>query len=245
VQRRRRGGVRWRTNRGVTLVEIAGVVLVVGLLTQMVISGQSFIRAARVQNVIGQQRAAESAVLGFRDRFQALPGDYAEAHIHLACLPSPCTPGDGNGPVEAGNALGLREDILAWSHLSASGFLANHFRADAGTTAPAPDNTPMNVFGAYLHIASDAGWGHSGNASLRLNIKTGNLTPVEVLAEVDRKIDDGIAGAGMFQFSPYAALDGPLAPGGSASSCTDADAAHAQWNIAAGTNDCGAATLLH
>jgi hypothetical protein len=36
------------------------------------------------------------------------------------------------------------------------------------------------------------------------NIKTGNRIPAELLAEVDRKIDDGLPGSARFELSPYA-----------------------------------------
>jgi hypothetical protein len=66
-----------------------------------------------------------------------------------------------------------------------------------------------------------------------------------VLAEVDAKVDDGLAGSGAFQFSPYAAQGVALAPGGAPGACTDSDGRQARWDMAAGQDDCGAATLLH
>jgi hypothetical protein len=224
---------------------VAAVVLIAGLVTQAVVSGQTLIRSARVRNVIAQQQAAESAVLGFRDRYQALPGDYTNADAGLACAPAPCPRGDGDGRVQAGNGAGLREDIFAWTHLSAGGFLQNRFAAQEDAAAPDAGNTPTNIFGAYLHLASDPLYGFSGNASLRLNIKTGNLTPVEILAEVDRKSDDGLAASGAFQFSPHVNGGAALLQGGAAGACTDSDAVHARWNESGGQSDCGAATVLH
>ena len=239
------GGSGRRASRGITLIEIAAVVLIVGLVTQMVVSGHSLILTARVRNIVAQQQAAEAAVLGFRDRYRALPGDYPAAATDFVCEPPSCVRGDGNGRVEAGNAGGRREDLYAWTHLSAAGFVENRYSARDDVSTPAADNSPANVFGAYLQIASDTQFGFSGNASLRLNIKTGNLTPVEVLAEVDGKVDDGLAGSGAFQFSPYTAQGVALASGGAPGACTDSDGRQARWDTGAGQNDCGAATVLH
>jgi type II secretory pathway pseudopilin PulG len=244
VQGSRQCGARGR-NRGITLIEVAAVLMIAGLLLQAVVSGQSLIHTARVRNVIAQQDAAAAAVLGFRDRYRALPGDYAEASVTLVCAPDPCPHGDGNGLVEPGNGAGAREDIFAWTHLSAAGFLADAYRSTQTVVQPDALNTPVNVYGAYLHLASDARYGYSGNASSRLNVKTGNLTPVSVLAEIDRKVDDCLAASGSFQFSSYAGSGPALPPGGVAGACTDADTPQAQWNTAADAADCGAATVLH
>jgi hypothetical protein len=75
---------------------------------------------------------------------------------------------------------------------------------------------------------------------VRHNIKTGNLIPVAILAEVDQKIDDGLAGSGRLQFSSYAGL----ADASAAGRCMQSDAPAAAWNIT-GPENCGAATLLY
>lgn len=237
--------VRVRTTRGYTLLEGVLFLLIAGMLVQGVLFGQNLIHDARVRSVIAQQNATESAVLAFQDRYRALPGDYAEASIHIQCAPAPCLNGDGNGRVEPGNAGALREDILAWTHLAAAGFLENDFSMpDAGVLTPSNENTPSNVFGAYMHLASDDAWGSSLNNVQRINIKTGNMVPVEILEQVDSKTDDGRPGSGRFQFSTYAAVGASPAIGGSADACTDLDTVDAVWEVRSGQGNCGAATLL-
>jgi hypothetical protein len=231
--------------RGFTLVEGALFLLIAGILVQGVLFGQILIHDARVRALIAQQDAAESAVLAFQDRYRALPGDYAEASIHIACSPGPCLDGNGNGRVEPGNADALREDILAWTHLAAAGFLENDFSMQhAGVLTPSDENTPSNVFGAYMHLASDDVWGTSLNNAPRINIKTGNMVPVEILVQVDSKTDDGRPASGRFQFSTYAAAGEPPAIGGSADACTDLDTVDAVWEARSGQGNCGAASLL-
>ncbi|HEY7759813.1 MAG TPA: hypothetical protein VIA64_10410 [Burkholderiales bacterium] len=219
--------------------------LIAGMLVQAVLLGQNLIHDARVRSVIAQQDAAESAVLAFQDRYRALPGDYSEASIHIGCDPGPCLNGDGNGRVEPGNGGALREDILAWTHLAAAGFLENDFSMqDAAVTAPSNENTPANVFGTYMHLASDDVWGSSLNNVQRINIKTGNMVPVEILQQVDSKTDDGRPGSGRFQFSTYAAAGAAPAIGGSEDACTDLDSVDAVWEVRSGQGNCGATTLL-
>jgi type II secretory pathway pseudopilin PulG len=235
---------RARACSGFTLLEFAMILMITGLLSMGVLKGQQLIYNARVHDIIAQQSAAEQAYLAFQDRYRALPGDYAQASINIGC--GPCLNGNGNGLVEPGTGGAIHEEILAWDHLTAAGFLRGDYQMiDPAASVPAPDNTPSNVFGGYLQIAFDSNWGYSTNTTARHNIKTGNYVPAEVLAEVDRKIDDGLPGTGRFQFSTYAGTGAPPPVGGTVSSCTDADSPAAAWNARTGLDNCGAATLLY
>src|SRR5262245_33097849 len=131
---------------GFTLLESAIALLVVGLTTQAVLLGQQLIHSARVRSLIAQQDAVDAAFNAFQDRFRALPGDYAAASRNLDCGASACLDGNGNGRIEPGTAGALHEDILAWHHLTASGFLSGEYRMlDPSLASPAPDNTPANA----------------------------------------------------------------------------------------------------
>jgi type II secretory pathway pseudopilin PulG len=228
--------------RGFTLLDVVIVLVVSGLLIQAVIYGQSLIETARVQALVAQQGAVTAAVLAFKDRFRAWPGDYGNTQAAIDCEGSPCAGGNDNGLVEADSR---NEDIIAWTHLSAAGFLNEYFRIESPTTIlPSPDNTPRNVFGGYLNIASDALWGVSTNAASRLNAKAGNHVPVEILAEIDRRIDDGRPMKGSFQFSRYSAgYDEPPITGDDR--CVSVDAAEASWNVSGRQSNCGAVSLVN
>jgi prepilin-type N-terminal cleavage/methylation domain-containing protein len=230
-----------RKLRGFTLVEIAIVLLITGLLVASVIQGQQLIQGARVRSVIATQDAIATAVLAFQDRFQALPGDYVQAGIFIACTPA-CPAGNGNGRIEDTGTP--RESILVWTHLANAGFLNGSFSATSATSSVDAGNTPQNMVGGYLQVAFDNSWGYSANPVRRHNIKTGNNLPVEVMAEADRKADDGLPGSGRIQFSPYAASGDAPAWGGSATSCVTMDTTAAAWNIAGDQSNCGGATLL-
>lgn len=235
-----------RRARGITLLDTAVALVIAGLLVQVVMTGQQLIHNARVRDIISQQTAVEAAVIAFQDRYRSMPGDYALASSNIACNPSPCINGNGNGRVDAGTGGAIHEEILAWQHLSAAGFLQGDYRmANSGETAPSPLNTPLNVFGGYLEIAYDANWGFTANTAVRHNIKTGNHVPANVLSEVDRKIDDGRPGAGRFQFSRYAGFGAVPAVGGTAGACTDADTGAANWDDRADADNCGGTTLLY
>jgi prepilin-type N-terminal cleavage/methylation domain-containing protein len=68
---------------GFTLIEIAIVVVIIGLLLGGVLKGQEMIRSARSHNVITQSNGLKAAMLGFSDRYRALPGDYSRASVNI------------------------------------------------------------------------------------------------------------------------------------------------------------------
>jgi hypothetical protein len=123
------------------MIEIS-IVLVIRLMLQMVVKGQALIHNARVHDIMTQQTESEQAFLAFQDRFRAIPGDYPSASTNLNCGSTPCLDGNGNGRIEPGTGGAIHEDILAWQHLSAAGFLKGGYRMlNAGVTTPSPDNT--------------------------------------------------------------------------------------------------------
>ena len=237
---------------GFTLIEIAIVLVIVGLLIGGVLAGQQLIHGARVRNLISQQDGVKAAFFGFQDRYRALPGDYNQANTNISCgTGTPCFNGNGNGRIDTGTAGTTHEEISAWAHLAGAGFInGSYSMATSTTTAPTVGNTPKNPFGAYAQLAYDGLWGTSDHAFiatrvLKHSIKTGNEVPVSILAEIDRKIDDGKPYTGSFQFSTF--NGGSVAPeigGTSDQSCTDLDDAAGKWNLAGEQSNCGGASLL-
>src|ERR1700752_4664261 len=98
-----------KKNQGFTLIEIAIVLVIIGLLLGGILKGQELITSARVRNVISQQDGTKAAFFGFQDRFRALPGDYAQAATTIACTPA-CSNGNGNGQVTANGTAGATID---------------------------------------------------------------------------------------------------------------------------------------
>jgi prepilin-type N-terminal cleavage/methylation domain-containing protein len=192
-----------RKQTGFTLIEIAIVLVIIGLLLGGVLKGQELITAARVRNLISTQDGVKAAYFGFLDRYRALPGDYNAATANIPGCAA-CQNGDNNGQILVFGAI--LESISAWEHLSKAGFITGSY-VYAAVAAPA--NTPTNPYGSlvqliydttYRDAASDTG---SGNA--RHNMKTGNNIPSDILAEVDRKIDDGLANGGQLRHSTFGA----------------------------------------
>src|SRR5262245_42262252 len=102
-----------RKQGGFTLIEIAIVLVIIGLLLGGVLKGQELITSARVRNVIQQQDGIKAAYFGFLDRFRAPPGDYTQASTNINCPPPPpggCTNGNGNGQITANGVAGATID---------------------------------------------------------------------------------------------------------------------------------------
>lgn len=232
--------------RGFTLIEIAIVLVIIGLLLGGILKGQELITSARVRNLISQQDGIKAAYYGFQDRYRALPGDYATAATNLAGSTA-ATNGNGNGQIEAPNS-GTNESILVWDHLSRAGFLNGNFAYVAGD-AVKDSNTPRNPYGQYFQLVFDANFFALNSSGVmaaagtaRHNLKTGNLVPVEIIAEVDRKTDDGNGGSGSIVFSKYTAGGTAPADPAATASCIKTDGA---WLLQGGSDpNCGAATLL-
>ena len=177
---------------GFTLVEIAVVLVIVGLILGGVFKGQALIDGARVRSLANEVAGIRTAWYGFQDRYRSLPGDFANAATQID---SAAAAGNGNGRIEDG-----RERAAVWQQLALSGFISGSFDGRAGSSGSAtdvecgPGTCPKNPFGgaykiSYASQAADArGAAHE--------IYTGDRIPVQILAELDRKLDDGLPDGG-------------------------------------------------
>ena len=87
-----------RSQKGFTLIEIAIVLVIIGLLLGGILKGQELITSARVRNLISQQDGIKAAFYGFQDRYRALPGDYQLASQNLGGATA-ATNGNGDGRI--------------------------------------------------------------------------------------------------------------------------------------------------
>jgi prepilin-type N-terminal cleavage/methylation domain-containing protein len=228
-----------RKQTGFTLIEIAIVLVIIGLLLGGVLKGQELITSARVRNLISQQDGIKAAYFGFLDRFRALPGDYSQANTNIANVAAGAN-GNGNGQIRSvagGDAID--EHIAAWDHLSKAGFINGSFTYAA--TPETPTSAPTNPYVRYIRVIYDTAYG-TGTPAIRHNVKTGNQIPSDIMAEIDRKIDDGNPVGGNFQFSVYdgGGTGGTAPTGGAAGQCYTGTT----WSAATVVTNCGGASLL-
>lgn len=210
-----------RSQSGFTLVEIAIVLVIVGLILGGVLKGQQMVNNAKVRNAIDQTTAIQTAVFAFQDRYRALPGDYSQAATNI---PGVAGNGDGNGFI-ATNA----ERGLFWQHLGVAGFISGSFNgAASGNVLTCPLATcPTNAFGGAMMYS----WGlfGSGSATNSHELRIGRTIPVGILSEMDRKVDDGIPDTGSFRADTQANL----------ATCRSGTGPTSTYNITSNQQDCG------
>ncbi len=206
-----------RKQSGFTLVEIAIVLVVIGLLLGGILKGQQLINSARVRNLADQNSGVQAAYYGFIDRFRNLPGDMVPANACTA-VGAAVDPLCGGIPVIGGNGDGrittVAEAGAVWSHMSVAGFLTGTFSgatlaAANYQTGVANGAVPPNAFQGPILLAHTTSYQNNTARSTvaRLAYSFGGNIPVPLLRDLDQKLDDGIAGSGVLRSAP-SSVDG-------------------------------------
>ncbi len=185
---------------GFTLVEIAIVLVIIGLLLGGVLKGQELINSAKAKSIITDFRNTATMIAAYQDRFRALPGDDASAQTHLGTTNT--TNGDGDGLIEgAWNSVGAdatNESAYVWQHLR----LAN--LASGSTDKPsAGDWEPRNSEGGRIGVQSTVPY--SGMRG-RIFVCQGNVSG-RIAQQVDTTMDDGKPNSGSVQFGTAPSTD--------------------------------------
>jgi len=195
--------IKWQ--KGVSLAEMAIVMVIVGLLTAAVVGGVKLQKSAELRSVISSINSFKVAIDSFEHKYSDLPGDINDAHDYWgsACASSAadCN-GDADGDIEGGGGPGANESLRSWQHLNLAGMVdggytgvgtasANNL-AVPGVNVPSGQRSklgyylisnPSSLSGAYIIAgAYDAATGTGPFESI--------FTPAEAFS-IDDKIDDG------------------------------------------------------
>lgn len=158
--------------RGFTLVELAIVMTVIGIVVGSIIKGQEMIKNARATATITQMQSYQTAVINFRDAFGAMPGDMRNAATRLPNCNANCTPfaDESNDNIignptwgddwmaQAGTTVNLPatsvadETVLFWAHLTLSDMIG-------GVNNAAIRSGNERVAWTHTHPASPIGGG--------------------------------------------------------------------------------------
>ena len=228
--------------RGFTLVEIAIVLVIVGLLLGGVLKGQELITSAKVRNLADQITSIGAAYHGFLDRYRQVPGDWPATPAAQA-IPGVASGGNGNGRLDAVGGSEWTEPLAVWEQLARSGFLQGNYVG--GNTAPLAtqtDRAPRNTYNGFMLMTRSDDYLDAGTPTERQLLVLGRGVPVNVMRELDLKLDDGLPQTGALRqsVSSGAAL-GELAQ--SAAECVDSSVTPPVWNIAGNAQDCNGVML--
>jgi prepilin-type N-terminal cleavage/methylation domain-containing protein len=182
---------RLKAQSGFTLVEIAIVLVIIGLLLGGILKGQEMINQAKIKNLINDFNGISAAMYSYQDRYRALPGDDLNAATRWAGSVA----GTGNGQfagvyntVLVATPTVAQETNLFWWHLRLAGFVP-------GTTAPGPaaGQQPNNAAGGIVGVQTGAGAATLGFTS---NILCTSNLPDKIAIAIDAQMDDGVYNTG-------------------------------------------------
>ncbi|MBT6276112.1 MAG: prepilin-type N-terminal cleavage/methylation domain-containing protein, partial [Chromatiales bacterium] len=234
---------------GFTLVEIAIVLVIIGLLLGGIIQGQQLINSARVKNLAETNSGVQAAYFGFIDRYRQVPGDMPVAIATNAIGVTITGGGNGDGRLtnDPGGAA-YDEQNAAWEHLSKSGFIQGSYAGTSATTPNFSNNlSPVNAFNNPMVLGLTPDYFDTQTTPpARLHLIIGRGIPVGILRELDVKVDDGNPISGVLRATLATSTifaGGTPQLGGSAATCVTA-AAPFIYNVAGDSPDCNGVFLF-
>ncbi len=192
--------------KGFTLVELAIVMVIIGLLIGGVLKGQEMIANAQVNATIANIKGVDAATSTFRDMYDAAPGDMINATTRIPGCNAPCGNGNGNSSLETAPLVANPDDEATdfFRHLGGAGLLT-------GANVDMPDDTYLQMKISNTQIVpgtqpANTALGNAAAIDVRSGTwlglvatgTTGNaigLTPLQA-GRIDRKLDDGNAESG-------------------------------------------------
>jgi prepilin-type N-terminal cleavage/methylation domain-containing protein len=177
---------------GFTLIEIAIVLVIIGLLLGGILKGQELITQGRIRNVSNDFQSVTAAINLYQDRYRALPGDDPGAEARWTATDNTTTKGSGDGTIGTGtagtpaynSATASDESRLFWQHLRLAGLVGGATTTGAIGTA-LPPNAASGVTGVQ-----------NGAFGIQGIVICSNNLPAKIAQAIDTQFDDGIATTG-------------------------------------------------
>lgn len=161
-----------RPELGISVFEISVLLLVVGIGCGAFLKGKEMMQHAKTSALMDRVTEVQAAWYAFNDRYNATPGDSAPNGNH-------------NGQIDT-----AVESANLWTHLFQAGYLTQlsieggAYCADAACLA--------NGFGGHMQVR----WSGSHH-----ELHTGEGIPVQILAALDTRYDDGLPLTGKVRVS--------------------------------------------
>ena len=179
-----------RNQSGFTLIEIAIVLVIIGLLLGGVLKGQELINSAKVKNLAGDFKNIPVFIYGYQDKFKALPGDDRNA---LTNVSGTAATGTANGLIDGlwlPAAVG-DESALLWQHVRLAKLAPGETTVAVGAV-----NTfqPKNAVGGFVGVTGAANTPISG--LLGSYIVCSDSIAGKFAKQLDITLDDGVTNTG-------------------------------------------------
>jgi prepilin-type N-terminal cleavage/methylation domain-containing protein len=193
--------------QGFTLVEIAIVLVIIGLLLGGILKGQEMITQAKIKNVIADFSGISAAYHGYVDRYKKIPGDdpcagagagltVGNCGTTTARWAAPAAAGNGNGQVAGAynSTTTTDESRQWWDHLRRAGFVSG-----------VGDQQPFNALTGMIGVQTGDGTATPGPALGTDSAGTGGFSglvicsanlPDKIAIAADTQMDDGVPVSG-------------------------------------------------
>ena len=235
-----------RKQSGFTLVEIAIVLVIIGLLLGGILKGQELINSARVRNLADTTAGIQAAYYGFIDRFRRVPGDWNNTAAGQALGVAVAGGGNDNGRLDNTPGATVYDEANGlWEQLSQAGFIQGAY-AGTPATEPSTNNNlaPLNAFRNVMTIGRTPDY--QGVNPVRLSVIIGRGVPVSIMRELDVKLDDGVPETGVVRATmpdgSVTVFSGTNNWGGRNPGCISGTTPPI-WDIASDAQDCNAVFL--
>jgi len=196
-------------NRGFTLIEIAIVLVIIGLLLGGVLKGQELINNAKVKSYATDFRNIPIMLYGYQDKFKALPGDDAQVTTHLPAATAATTPAGtiGNGVINGvwDTTTNTDESCLFWQHVRLAGLAPGSTTVSCAANA---DYWPKNANGGQIGIQSNTGFVTMTGAMNGSYIICSKNILGQFVLQLDATLDDGNPATGSMRAIQQSAVGG-------------------------------------
>lgn len=232
-----------RNTQGFTLVELAIVLMIIGLIIGGTLVGQDMVRAAQIRAQVSQFAQFNAAVATFRTKYDALPGD----------ITNPATygltnfAGNGDGVLQdyAGNLPALflwQEPYMFFVHLTDAKLIDFYARPVSSHYVIGEQFPPAKIGSGGIVAYSDGNsklayfWGINNNnaAGQFSSNSTSGVITADQAQQFDTKVDDGAPGTG--QVTAVNVAGGAPIPDTTSNSCITSTAANTYYTAGSGVN---------